>query len=68
MHAAATLGLVGLARIARDYALRMKKERDEFEERYNALKKEYDEKMCVPFSPARSFSLVLLLIVGVDAL
>ena len=47
VHASATLGLVGLARIARDYALRMKKERDEFETRYNELKKQYDEQMCV---------------------
>ena len=45
MHAAATLGLVGLARLARDYGLRMKKERDELEEKYNELKKQMEEKM-----------------------
>ena len=44
VHAAATLGLVGLARMARDYALRVKKERDEFETKYNELKKLYEEK------------------------
>ncbi|EJF64436.1 hypothetical protein DICSQDRAFT_145081 [Dichomitus squalens LYAD-421 SS1] len=45
VHASATLGLVGLARIARDYALRIKSERDELETRYNELKKRYDENM-----------------------
>ena len=45
VHAAATLGLVGLARLARDYGLRMKKERDEFETKYNELKKQMEEKM-----------------------
>ena len=45
VHAAATLGLVGLARLARDYALRMKKERDELEEKYNELQKQMEEKM-----------------------
>ena len=44
VHAAATLGLVGLARLARDYGLQMKKERDEFEEKYNELKKQMEEK------------------------
>ena len=47
VHAAATLGLVGLARMARDYALHMKKERDEFEVKYNELKKLLDEKTYV---------------------
>ena len=47
VHAAATLGLVGLARLARDFALQMKKERDEFEAKYNELKTLYDEKMYV---------------------
>ncbi|RPD58943.1 hypothetical protein L226DRAFT_465555 [Lentinus tigrinus ALCF2SS1-7] len=51
VHAAATLGLVGLARLARDYGLRMKKERDEFEEKYNQLKKEVEEKTMVPETP-----------------
>lgn len=44
VHAAATLGLVGLARMARDYALRMKKERDDLEAKYNELQKLYEEK------------------------
>ncbi|KAI1790261.1 hypothetical protein LXA43DRAFT_517020 [Ganoderma leucocontextum] len=51
VHAAATLGLVGLARMARDYALHMKKERDEFEAKYNELKKLYDEKTSPPETP-----------------
>ncbi|KAI0766153.1 hypothetical protein BD413DRAFT_481616 [Trametes elegans] len=45
VHATATMGFVGLARLARDFGLKMKKERDEFETRYNELKKLYDEKM-----------------------
>ncbi len=44
VHAAATLGLVGLARLARDYGLQMKKEKDEFEAKYNELKKKMEEK------------------------
>ena len=44
VHAAATLGLVGLARLARDYALRMKNEREELEVKYNQLKKEMEAK------------------------
>ncbi|KAI0675587.1 hypothetical protein C8Q78DRAFT_963034 [Trametes maxima] len=44
VHATATMGFVGLARIARDYGLKMKKERDEFETKYNELKKLYDER------------------------
>ncbi|CDO68826.1 hypothetical protein BN946_scf184805.g35 [Trametes cinnabarina] len=44
VHATATMGFVGLARLARDYALKMKRERDEFEAKYNELKKLYDEK------------------------
>ena len=47
VHASATLGLVGLARMARDYALQMKKERDELETKYNELKALHDEKTCV---------------------
>ncbi|KAI0332716.1 hypothetical protein GY45DRAFT_1229534, partial [Cubamyces sp. BRFM 1775] len=39
VHATATMGFVGLARLARDYGLKMKKERDEFETKYNELKK-----------------------------
>ena len=42
VHAAATLGLVGLARLARDHALKMKQEKAELEEKYNALKRKYE--------------------------
>lgn len=42
VHAAATLGLVGLARLARDHALKMKQEKSEVEEKYNALKRKHD--------------------------
>ncbi|KAI0664499.1 hypothetical protein C8Q70DRAFT_895680, partial [Cubamyces menziesii] len=44
VHATATMGFVGLARLARDYGLKMKKERDEFETKYAELKKLYEEK------------------------
>ncbi|KAI0358207.1 hypothetical protein OH77DRAFT_1251988 [Trametes cingulata] len=44
VHATATMSFVGLARLARDYGLKMRQERDEFEEKYNELKKLYDEK------------------------
>ncbi|KAF7798722.1 hypothetical protein EIP86_009947 [Pleurotus ostreatoroseus] len=52
VHAAATLGLVGLARLARDHALKMKQEKTELEEKYNALKRkhEYSEKPA-PYLP-----------------
>jgi hypothetical protein len=40
MHAAATLGLVGLARLARDHALRMQSERDQMQRRYLELKRQ----------------------------
>lgn len=42
VHAAATLGLVGLARLARDHALKMKQEKNELEEKYNDLKRKYE--------------------------
>ena len=42
VHAAATLGLVGLARLARDHALKMKQEKAELEERYSTLKRKYE--------------------------
>ncbi|KAI0367604.1 hypothetical protein BV20DRAFT_551588 [Pilatotrama ljubarskyi] len=45
VHATATMSFIGLARLARDYGLKMKQERDDFERRYNELKKLYDEKM-----------------------
>ena len=42
VHAAATLGLVGLAKLARDHALKVKQEKFEIEDKYNALKRKYD--------------------------
>lgn len=51
VHAAATLGLVGLARLARDYGLRMRTERDELEAKYNELKKDMEDKMSTPETP-----------------
>ncbi|OBZ73654.1 hypothetical protein A0H81_06277 [Grifola frondosa] len=55
VHAAATLGLVGLARLARDHAIKMKQERDEIRTRYNALKIRYEEEMLIStFPPDRS--------------
>ncbi|KAI0831879.1 hypothetical protein BC628DRAFT_1311101 [Trametes gibbosa] len=47
VHATATMAFVGLARLARDYGMKMKKERDEFEQKYNELKKLYDERLSV---------------------
>ncbi len=41
IHAAATLGFVGLARLARDHAVKMKKEKNDLEEKYHALKRKY---------------------------
>ncbi|KAI0741808.1 hypothetical protein C8Q80DRAFT_1110072 [Daedaleopsis nitida] len=43
VHAAATLGLVGLARLARDYGLRMRKDREDMQAQYNELKKKMEE-------------------------
>ncbi|KZT07330.1 uncharacterized protein LAESUDRAFT_651949 [Laetiporus sulphureus 93-53] len=43
VHAAATLGLVGLARITRDSALKMRAERDAMETKYHELKKSFEE-------------------------
>lgn len=39
VHAAASLGLVGLARLARDHALKMRKERIDVEQKYNNLRR-----------------------------
>lgn len=47
VHAAATLGLVGLTRVARDGAIKMKAERDEFEKKYLALKQTFEETQSV---------------------
>ncbi|OJT07151.1 hypothetical protein TRAPUB_1966 [Trametes pubescens] len=54
VHATATMAFVGLARLARDYGMKMKKERDEFEEKYNELKRLYDEKTSRPDTPPES--------------
>lgn len=43
VHAAATLGLLGLARQTRDHAVRMKFERDEFQKRYGDLKRMFED-------------------------
>lgn len=53
VHAAATLGLLNVARIARDSAVQMKQEKDELERRYNVLKRKIDAEECVafPFHP-----------------
>ncbi|PBK99756.1 hypothetical protein ARMGADRAFT_985669 [Armillaria gallica] len=42
VHAAATLGLLNVARIARDSAVQLKQEKDELERRYNVLKRKID--------------------------
>ena len=48
VHAAATLGVIGLARMARDTAVKMKSERDDLEAKYLALQKKFEESQCVP--------------------
>jgi len=54
VHAAATLGLVGLARIARDSALKMKAEKDALEAKYLTLKKTFEETQTLStFPPQR---------------
>lgn len=42
LHAAATLGLLSLARSARDHALHMKNENDELKRQLNVLKRKLD--------------------------
>jgi hypothetical protein len=42
-HGAATLGLAGLARMARSHALQMRSERDALQEKYNALKRKIED-------------------------
>lgn len=52
IHSAANLGLLGLARLARDHAMQMKRERDDLEVKYQTLKRKYhSEEECVSFSP-----------------
>lgn len=41
-HAAATIGLLNLARTARDEALKMKKERDELQAKFQVMKRKRD--------------------------
>ncbi|KAI0732151.1 hypothetical protein C8Q72DRAFT_882588 [Fomitopsis betulina] len=43
VHAAATLGVIGLARMARDAAVKIKAERDDMEAKYLALQKKFEE-------------------------
>ncbi|KAH9940744.1 uncharacterized protein BXZ73DRAFT_98574 [Epithele typhae] len=50
VHASATLGLSGLARLARDYGLAMKKERDEMEGKLKELQEKL-EKLSAPQTP-----------------
>ncbi|KAI0923639.1 hypothetical protein AcW1_006534 [Taiwanofungus camphoratus] len=54
VHAAATLGLVGLARLARDAAIKTKAEKDDLESRYNALKKEFEGKQTLSTFPPQA--------------
>ncbi|PBK69209.1 hypothetical protein ARMSODRAFT_886706 [Armillaria solidipes] len=55
VHAAATLGLLNVARIARDNAVQLKQEKDELERRYNVLKRKIDAEECVAFIPLAQF-------------
>ncbi len=43
LHAGTTLGLVGLVRLARDHAMRMKVEKETFENRCTSLKRTLEE-------------------------
>ena len=43
VHAAASLGLVGLARLARDHAIKMSKEKVDLEMKYQTLKRQRSE-------------------------
>ncbi|TRM57868.1 hypothetical protein BD626DRAFT_513135 [Schizophyllum amplum] len=60
VHAAATLGLLGLVRQARDCAIQIKNERDEMARRYNALKRKMEDDEYTQVSsfspPARKLS------------
>lgn len=42
VHASASLGLVGLARLARDHAIKVRKEYTELNLKYNTLKRKHD--------------------------
>ncbi|KAH9951080.1 hypothetical protein B0H21DRAFT_351315 [Amylocystis lapponica] len=54
VHATATLGLVGLARLARDSALKMKAERDDLQTRYNELKRRFEESQILSTFPPQA--------------
>jgi len=54
VHASATLGLVGLARMTREHALKMKAEKDELQSRYDTLRKSYEESQTLSTFPPRS--------------
>ncbi|TFK39702.1 hypothetical protein BDQ12DRAFT_603031 [Crucibulum laeve] len=49
VHGAATLGLLELTRMARDQAVQIARERDEFQRRCNTLKRKLHDEECVPF-------------------
>lgn len=57
VHAAATLGLLNIARVARDHALQLREEKTELERKYTSLKRkvvtdEYVPQLhLVPYSP-----------------
>ncbi|KAF9048340.1 hypothetical protein BDZ89DRAFT_759847 [Hymenopellis radicata] len=48
VHAAATLGLLNIARVARDHALQLKQEKEDLERKYNVLKRKVDADEYVP--------------------
>jgi len=56
VHSATTAGLACLAKVVRDEAIRMKSERDSFEERYNALKRKVRDEDDEQYSTACSQS------------
>ncbi|EKM50606.1 uncharacterized protein PHACADRAFT_263970 [Phanerochaete carnosa HHB-10118-sp] len=48
LHASASLGLVGLARLARDHAIKMRRENCELQQKYISLKRKSEELELVP--------------------
>ncbi|THV02529.1 hypothetical protein K435DRAFT_653101 [Dendrothele bispora CBS 962.96] len=54
VHAAATLGLLNLARLAKEQAEKMKRERDELQKQCQILKRKLDAEECVILSKFRS--------------
>jgi len=53
-HRASVTGLAGLAKITREYALRMKAEKEEIEAKYNLLKHSHESNSEPPITPAPS--------------